>query len=134
MGIRFSTEMTSLCLLAVLFTVEAERPSYEAEFGGDVVLGCRFEPKPVNSPTELKVTWHWIASETSREVYQRDKGKDILESQHADYQGRAKLLTEELDKGLAKLQVNTESEACRRVMGHFLQKCNLLCLNCLGGC
>ncbi|KAM9338166.1 uncharacterized protein ABDE67_017725 [Symphorus nematophorus] len=92
--------------LSVLFTVEAEQTMYESEFGGDVVMGCRFQPKLSNPDDHLTVTWHWISSTLLREVYRIDNGVEHLESQHPDYQGRVRLLTEELEEGWAKLQVS----------------------------
>lgn len=94
---------------AVLFTVEAERTVYNSEFGGDVVMGCRFQPKPSNPDAELKVTWHRIAGSSVQEVYQWDKRVGNSASQ--EYLGRVKLLTEELQEGWAKLQVVTGSDA-----------------------
>ncbi|XP_071322563.1 uncharacterized protein [Trachinotus anak] len=90
--------------LSVLFTVEAEQPLYESEFGGNAVMGCRFQPKPSDLTADLKVTWHWKNSVATREVYQRINGQDHWPSQ--EYQGRVKLLTEELKKGWAKLQIS----------------------------
>lgn len=88
---------------AALFTVEAERAVYNSEFGGDVVMGCRFQPKPSNPDAELKVTWHWIAGSSIREVHQWDNR--VGNSASEEYLGRVKLLTEELEEGWAKLQV-----------------------------
>ncbi|XP_076613405.1 butyrophilin subfamily 2 member A2-like isoform X2 [Chaetodon auriga] len=95
--------------LSVFFTVEAERTRYESEFGGDVVMGCRFQPKPSNPDDHLKVRWHWITStlfREFREVYRMDNGVEQLATQSPDYQGRARLLTEELEEGWAKLQIS----------------------------
>ncbi|GLD55223.1 uncharacterized protein AKAME5_000774600 [Lates japonicus] len=90
--------------LSVLFTVEAERPMYTSEFGGDVVMGCRFQPKLTNPQADLKVTWNWLSSTSSREVYQMNNGKE--HSASPEYQGRVRLFTEELNEGWAKLQVS----------------------------
>lgn len=96
--------------LAVLFTVEAEQTKYTSEFGGDVVMKCRFQPVPSDTLTGLKVTWHWMKSNSVRKVYVMDDGKEHLSSQDPDFQGRVKLLTEELQKGWAELQVITGSD------------------------
>ncbi|KAL6097015.1 cd274 [Pungitius sinensis] len=92
--------------LSVLFTVRAGQTTYESQFGGDVVMGCKFQPKPSNRNAELKVTWHWIGSSSAREVYHLENWVEVGVSQHPDYRGRVKLLTEELEKGEAKLQVS----------------------------
>ncbi|XP_036972161.1 uncharacterized protein LOC119029453 isoform X2 [Acanthopagrus latus] len=92
--------------LSVLFTVEAEQLHYKAEFGGEVVMGCRFQPKLLSPRDNLKVTWHWGTSSPAREVYRIDNGVEQSASQYPDYQGRVKLLTEELADGWAKLQIS----------------------------
>ncbi|XP_068430844.1 butyrophilin subfamily 1 member A1-like [Clinocottus analis] len=93
--------------LSALFTVEAEQTTYEAKFGEDVVMGCRFQPKLSNPKAVLKVTWHWISSLSSaREVYRMDDWKENLASRDPDYRGRVRLLTEELQEGRAKIQVS----------------------------
>ncbi|XP_054468529.1 programmed cell death 1 ligand 1-like [Anoplopoma fimbria] len=92
--------------LSALFTVEAERTMYESNYGEDVVMGCRFQPKLSNLNADLKVTWHWISSTSFREVYRMDNWKEHLASRDPDYRGRVKLLTEELHEGRAKLQVS----------------------------
>ncbi|KAM7369101.1 hypothetical protein PAMP_013398 [Pampus punctatissimus] len=93
-------------LSAVLFTVEAEQTKYTSEIGGDVAMRCRFQPVPSNILTGLKITWHWITSHSAREVYMMDYGKENLSSWDPDFHGRVKLLTEELKKGWAVLQVS----------------------------
>ncbi|XP_035464659.1 butyrophilin subfamily 2 member A2 [Scophthalmus maximus] len=90
--------------LSVLFTVEAERNMYESQFGGDVVMGCRFQPKSSDPSADLKVTWHWIKPESDREVYQMNNGAE--RSASPEYQGRVRLLTEELREGWAKLKLS----------------------------
>lgn len=105
--------MVSYYFPAVLLTVEAERTMYKSEFGGDVVMGCRFQPKLSDPLDSLKVTWHWIAATSAREVYRMDDGVEHLASQDPDYRGRVTLLTEELNEGWAKLKVNTASEMFR---------------------
>ncbi|XP_070706688.1 programmed cell death 1 ligand 1 isoform X2 [Pempheris klunzingeri] len=90
--------------LSVLFTVQAERAAYDAQFGGEVVMGCRFQPKPLDPQDGLKVAWHRLAGPSAQEVYWMDNGKH--RSASPDYQGRVKLLSEELKDGWAKLQVS----------------------------
>ncbi|KAM3599266.1 uncharacterized protein V6R79_002818 [Siganus canaliculatus] len=91
--------------LSVWLTVEAEQSGYNSEFGEDVVMGCKFRPKPSNPNDPLRVTWHWISG-TAREVYQMDNGVESLSTQDPDYRGRVKLLTEGLKDGLVRLQVS----------------------------
>ncbi len=86
---------------------------YQSEFGGDVVMGCRFQPILSNPKESLKVTWHWITSNVNREVYSMYNSVEQLESQHPDYQGRVTLLTDALKEGWAKLQVSTANEMLR---------------------
>ncbi|XP_060929892.1 uncharacterized protein LOC133004128 [Limanda limanda] len=90
--------------LSDLFTVEADRNTYEAEFGRDVVMGCGFQPLPSNSDPELRVTWHWIKSAKSRDVYRITNG--VEQSASPEYQGRVTLLKEELKIGWAKLKLS----------------------------
>ncbi|KAM8827815.1 uncharacterized protein AB9W97_004086 isoform 1-T3 [Spinachia spinachia] len=92
--------------LSVLFTVGAGQTTYESQFGGDVVMGCKFQPKPSNRNADLKVTWHWIGSSSVREVYRMENWEELSASRDADYRGRVTLLPEELDEGVAKLQVS----------------------------
>ncbi|XP_034048023.1 programmed cell death 1 ligand 1 isoform X2 [Thalassophryne amazonica] len=91
---------------SVLFTVETEQNTYTSTIRGDVVMGCRFKPIPSNPYSGLKVTWHWITSTVTREVYQLDNGVENLASQYPDYRGRVKLLSKLLKEGWAKLQVS----------------------------
>ncbi|XP_029372452.1 programmed cell death 1 ligand 1-like [Echeneis naucrates] len=90
--------------IAVFFTVESEQSVYTSEFGENVVMGCKFHPKPTNLTADLKVTWQWKTSSAAWEVYKMINGVEHSASQ--EYQGRVKLLTEELKDGWAKLQVS----------------------------
>ncbi|XP_076019665.1 uncharacterized protein LOC143010939 isoform X2 [Genypterus blacodes] len=95
--------------LSEFFTVVAERNTYNAEFGGEVVMGCRFQPvqNPQTNPDSgLTVTWHWVSNALTREVFRLDNGVENLASQDPEYRGRARLLTEELSGGWAKLQLS----------------------------
>lgn len=85
--------------------VEAEQNRYQAEFGGDVVMGCRFQPGLSVSASDLKVTWHWISSTSSREVYRLDKGLEQSATQDPIYRGRVALLRDEMENSWAKLKV-----------------------------
>ncbi|CAB1459877.1 unnamed protein product, partial [Pleuronectes platessa] len=90
--------------LSDLFTVEADRNTYESEFGRDVVMGCRFQPLPSNSDQDLKVAWHWIKSGDSRDVYRINNG--VEQPASPEYQGRVTLLKEQLRNGRAKLKLS----------------------------
>lgn len=70
-----------------------------------MVLGCRFKPGLSASDSNLKVTWHWISSTSSREVYRLDNGVEQPAYQDPVYLGRATLLREELENNWAKLKV-----------------------------
>ncbi|XP_061525891.1 programmed cell death 1 ligand 1-like [Phycodurus eques] len=91
--------------LQVLLTTTAERTSYKAELEGDVVMGCRFFPLSQHPYEDLTVSWHWISPARSREVYRMDRGQEQASFRHPDFQGRARLLTEQIKDGWAKLQV-----------------------------
>lgn len=84
-----------------------------SEFGGDVVMGCRFQPVPSNPDSVSKVTWHWILSNSVREVYRMERGQEKLSNQDPDFKGRVTLLTDELRNGWAKLQVISGSDVLR---------------------
>lgn len=96
------TSTTHYCL-AALFTVEAEHTSYNSEYGGNVVMGCRFSSKPANSQNDLKVIWHWMDGSPDQEVI-RLVG-NLESSSSSKFKGRVKLLTDELKNSWAKIQV-----------------------------
>lgn len=72
-----------------------------------MVLGCRF--RAGLSPSDLKVTWHWISSASTREVYRLADGAEQTATQDPVYRGRAALLREELEDGWARLKVSTRT-------------------------
>ncbi|XP_032426896.1 programmed cell death 1 ligand 1 isoform X1 [Xiphophorus hellerii] len=90
--------------LAALFTVEAEHTSYNSEYGGNVVMGCRFSSKPANSQNDLKVIWHWMDGSPDQEVI-RLVG-NLESSSSSKFKGRVKLLTDELKNSWAKIQIS----------------------------
>uniref|UniRef100_A0A672JE96 Ig-like domain-containing protein n=1 Tax=Salarias fasciatus TaxID=181472 RepID=A0A672JE96_SALFA len=89
--------------LSVLFTVEAEQTEYNSEFGGTVVMGCRFSNKPSENLNNLKVSWLRVGS-SSVLTARFDSGAEQTVS--PAYHGRVELLTEELRDGWAKLQIS----------------------------
>ncbi|XP_061525920.1 programmed cell death 1 ligand 1-like [Phycodurus eques] len=91
--------------LQVMLTTTAEQTSYQAELGGNVIMGCRFFPLSQHPYEDLTVSWHWTSQARSREVYQMEKGQELNSSQHSDLRGRARLLTRQIKDGWAKLQV-----------------------------
>uniref|UniRef100_A0A3Q2PDX0 Programmed cell death 1 ligand 1 n=1 Tax=Fundulus heteroclitus TaxID=8078 RepID=A0A3Q2PDX0_FUNHE len=95
---------TACCFLAALFTVEAEQATYMSEFGGNVVMGCKFSSNPANPHRDLKVNWHRKTNGIYEEVIRLE---DNLEnSASPKYQGRVELLTGELKNGWAKLKIS----------------------------
>ncbi|XP_069019853.1 programmed cell death 1 ligand 1-like [Embiotoca jacksoni] len=90
--------------LSVLFTVEAERTMYVSEFGENIVMGCRFYPRPSHPQHDLKVAWLWVTPTTAQDVIQIDNG--VKHSSSQKYQGRVEVLTEELKDGWAKLKIS----------------------------
>lgn len=74
-------------------------------------MGCRFQPTLLNPKDDLEVNWHWFDPVTSqpRLVYGMLNEKEKLASQDLKYQGRVRLLTDELKDGWAKLEVSTST-------------------------
>lgn len=70
-----------------------------------MVLGCRFQAGVSVSASNLKVTWNWISSSSSRQVYRLDNGVEQPVYPDPVYRGRATLLREELENNWAKLKV-----------------------------
>ncbi|KAM6903048.1 uncharacterized protein FYW49_016555 [Xenentodon cancila] len=91
-------------LSGTLFTVEAEQTTYISEFGGQVVMGCRFNPEASRLDSDVKVTWYWTAATPFQEVIRIDKRTEYSASQK--YRGRVKFLMNELENGWAKLQLS----------------------------
>ncbi|XP_053155964.1 programmed cell death 1 ligand 2-like [Hemicordylus capensis] len=96
-----------LPLMTALFTVEVLQPRYDAEYGSDVEMGCRF---PVDSPlnlTNISVLWKRKLAKTKeeREVYKFHNGHENLTFQDTDYRGRATLLRESLEMGRSVLSI-----------------------------
>ncbi|KAM9840994.1 programmed cell death 1 ligand 1-like [Aulostomus maculatus] len=92
--------------LSDLFIVEAEQTMYRSEFRGEVVMGCRFQPVLSTPDPSFSITWHWVTPSLVREVYRMDNLEERLGSQHPDFKGRVRTLTEELKGGWARLQVS----------------------------
>lgn len=90
---------------SALFTVEAPKSLYTAELGSNVTMECVF---PVNGKLkfrDLSVIWE-KKDEVRKDVYILLKGKEDSGSQHSDFQGRIKLLKENLDFGQSLLQIS----------------------------
>lgn len=111
--LEFSTHLVFMALLQVifqpalsevLFTVEAEKTAYKSEFGGNVVMGCKFDNKPSGRLNNLSVAWSWIESGSKLDVIRIENGVERLGS--PEYRGRVKLLTDELNGGWAKLEIS----------------------------
>uniref|UniRef100_A0A8C7J1H7 Programmed cell death 1 ligand 1 n=1 Tax=Oncorhynchus kisutch TaxID=8019 RepID=A0A8C7J1H7_ONCKI len=88
-----------------LFTVEVDSLSHVAEFHGDVTMGCRFQPGGWDP--KLSVVWQRVQPLPDVEVYRMDNGQEDLTSQNLQYHGRARLVSEELTNGWAKLHVSS---------------------------
>ncbi|XP_015704470.1 programmed cell death 1 ligand 1 isoform X1 [Coturnix japonica] len=91
--------------LNALFTVEAPKSLYTAELGSNVTMECIF---PVNGKLkfrDLSVIWE-KKDDVRKDVYVLLKGKEDSGSQHSDFQGRIKLLKENLDLGQSLLQIS----------------------------
>ncbi|KAJ7335489.1 hypothetical protein JRQ81_013430 [Phrynocephalus forsythii] len=93
--------------LAASLTVEVLQPRYSAKHGDNVTLGCRF---PVADPFHvraLNVLWGKKTSKPAeaKEVYVLSQGKEDLLRQHQDYQGRAGMLPEGLQRGQSMLHI-----------------------------
>uniref|UniRef100_A0A8C9EMS1 Ig-like domain-containing protein n=1 Tax=Pavo cristatus TaxID=9049 RepID=A0A8C9EMS1_PAVCR len=101
----FSLEVLTVVCYCTLFTVEAPKSLYTAELGSNVTMECVF---PVNGKLkfgDLSVIWE-KKDEVRKDVYILVKGKEDSESQHSDFQGRTKLLKENLDLGQSLLQIS----------------------------
>lgn len=105
-----------LPLSPAVLQVEVEKTTYEAEFGGDVVLACRFQPTPPDSQQKLEVQWHWVKPGPAREVYRLEGQAEQTENQSPHYQGRVTLLREQLREGWIKLKVRERESGTKRVL------------------
>lgn len=92
--------------LSVVLHVEAESTAYHAEFGGEVVMAWRFQPRPSNPRQKLEVQLHWVGTGPAREVYRLQGQVEQTESQSAHYRGRVTLLREQLKDGWIKLKIS----------------------------
>lgn len=103
----FLVILTSLLwqTVSALFTVDVEQGSYQAQFQGNVTMGCRFQPQSGKEPADLTVIWQRISPGQTREVYRFENGKADLEAQDPWFRSRARLVLEELGEGRAKLEV-----------------------------
>ncbi|XP_037122526.1 programmed cell death 1 ligand 2-like isoform X4 [Syngnathus acus] len=90
----------------VLFTADAERVSYSAQMGGEVLMGCHFSPLSPHPYEDLMVAWYLSSRAPSRLVSRLESGLEQDSSQHPDFKGRARLLTEEIKDGRAILQLS----------------------------
>ncbi|KAG8455181.1 hypothetical protein GDO86_001394 [Hymenochirus boettgeri] len=89
-----------------MFTVEAEKSHYTAEYGGTVNMACHFQMKKEINIQGITVYWEYIAAEGHRkEVIKFHNGTENLSTQNQDYKGRVSILKEELFKGHAILEI-----------------------------
>ncbi|XP_061148755.1 programmed cell death 1 ligand 2-like isoform X2 [Syngnathus typhle] len=89
-----------------VLTVNAERVSYSAQMGGEVLMGCHFYPLSPHPYEDLIVAWSWRFRASIHLVSFLESGLELDSSQHPDFKGRARLLTEEIKDGRAVLQLS----------------------------
>nr|XP_020666049.1 programmed cell death 1 ligand 2 [Pogona vitticeps] len=107
---RFLTAVlleVQLTFLAASLTVDVLQPHYSAKRGDNVTMGCRF---PIADPFHLmalNVLWQkkTLRPPEAKEVYLLSRGKEDLVRQHRDYQGRAVMLLEGLERGHSMLHI-----------------------------
>ncbi|KAG9354159.1 hypothetical protein JZ751_012283 [Albula glossodonta] len=87
-----------------LFTVEVSKPSYKAEFLGNVTMECSFLPG--DRVQNVSVFWRRILPKPPMEVYKLDNWQEDLSTQDPHYRGRVRLKKEELRNGRVLLQIS----------------------------
>ncbi|KAI1904803.1 hypothetical protein AGOR_G00009440 [Albula goreensis] len=87
-----------------LFTVEVSKPSYKAEFLGNVTMECSFLPG--DREQNVSVFWRRILPKPPMEVYKLDNWQEDLSTQDPHYRGRVRLKKEELRNGRVLLQIS----------------------------
>ncbi|XP_053327636.1 programmed cell death 1 ligand 1-like [Spea bombifrons] len=93
--------------VTALFTVQATKTHYTAEYGTNIRMGCNFHVGDGVKVEDLTVYWeHSREKGGTYEVVKLLQGMDILSSQHKDFKGRVKILKDELPKGHAVIQIN----------------------------
>ncbi|KAG8595598.1 hypothetical protein GDO81_001567 [Engystomops pustulosus] len=113
MAIRSSLLLVVLfwrcCTISVsgLFTVEARKPHYIAEYGGNISMECQFKMDQETNVENLTILWKRIKDNINTvEVVKYINGKDSEILQEMDDNSRMKLLSNELHKGSAILHIN----------------------------
>lgn len=88
-------------VMTALFRVEVLQPHYDAKYGSDVKMGCRFPVDSQLNLIHLSILWRRMSSDSqeAKEVYRLHRGQEDLMLQNKDYRGRARLLQEELQMG-----------------------------------
>ncbi|XP_073491213.1 programmed cell death 1 ligand 1-like isoform X3 [Aquarana catesbeiana] len=84
-----------------LFVVTAPKSTYTVKYGDTVKMACHFPLKKAEDLKELIVSWQ----HTKTEVVKFNNGAEEPMHLENPYRGRASLLTEELKKGHAILQI-----------------------------
>ncbi|XP_062333530.1 programmed cell death 1 ligand 1 [Osmerus eperlanus] len=87
--------------ISALFTVEVEQGSYQAQYQGNVTMGCMFQP----GTGDLTVVWQRVSPGKNLEVYRLEHGKEDLETQDPSFSGRTRLVMEDLASGWARLEI-----------------------------
>ncbi|XP_040273073.1 programmed cell death 1 ligand 2-like isoform X1 [Bufo bufo] len=94
-------------IISGLFTVQAKKSHYMAEYGGNVSMECQFTMDLGTSIENLNVLWkHRRDNMNSVEVVKYINGKNIEISQSSSGSDRMKLLSNELRKGRAILHIS----------------------------
>ncbi|XP_072259335.1 programmed cell death 1 ligand 1 [Pyxicephalus adspersus] len=98
--------MPELCtVIFALFVVTVPKSTYTVKYGDTVNMSCHFPFKKDEDINELKVSWQHHEAHVKTQVVRFTNGKEEPINQENPYRGRASLLTEELIKGEAILQI-----------------------------
>ncbi|NXG55368.1 PD1L1 protein, partial [Hemiprocne comata] len=91
--------------LNALFTVEAPQSLYTVEHGNNVTMECTFPVHGTLKFRDLSVIWE-KKDKIKKQVYALLKGEEDFKCQHSDFEGRIKLLKENLNSGRSLLQIS----------------------------
>ncbi|XP_046724216.1 programmed cell death 1 ligand 1 [Silurus meridionalis] len=103
-GEIFTLLLATWPCLQALFIVKSEQDSYDGELREAVRMGCRFSDIP--SVLHISVIWQRIKPPPEVEVFRLDKGVENLNITSKQFQGRVRLLREELEKFRAVIELS----------------------------
>ncbi|XP_018425760.1 PREDICTED: programmed cell death 1 ligand 1-like, partial [Nanorana parkeri] len=92
-------------LILALFVVTAPKSTYTVKYGDTVKMSCHFPFQKDEDLNKLKVSWQHHDPYKKTQVVKFTNGKEEPIHQGNPYHGRASLLTKELIKGEAILQI-----------------------------